>query len=132
MDANLMRPSSFRDRPHDGEGFFVVPSEPALDSEIGPCFGARWMDYLLKPDSGRYVFALSRKGGVHGNLVPLRRSPYDREILLGDAVFLHQQSETASRRGIFRDQDEATRFAIETVDDRDLSAVGDFISEKLL
>ena len=44
---------------------------------------------------------------------------------------LHKQPEFARGRRRFRGQHDAARFPIETIDDRDLSAIGDFKREQL-
>ena len=74
--------------------------------------------------------ALPRERSIHRFLLPTRPPPDNREILLRDALLLHQQSETARRNRCLGNEHEAARFAIEPINDGNLSAVGDFKSEQ--
>ena len=73
---------------------------------------------------------LPRKRSIHCFPFPRRPAPNNRKILLGDALFLHQQTEPPRRGRRFCDQDKPACFAIEPVYYGDLSAVGDFKSQQ--
>jgi hypothetical protein len=64
--------------------------------------------------------------------LPFRPTQNDREILLGDALFLHQQAETPRGRGILGHQHQAARLAVEPINDGDLPAIRDLERQKLL
>jgi hypothetical protein len=63
--------------------------------------------------------------------IPLRPAPDDREILLGNALFLHQQTKTPRRSCVLRHEDQPARFAVESIDDRNLSAIRDLECEQV-
>jgi len=56
---------------------------------------------------------------------------HDGEIFLLDMTTLHCEAEPSCRRGIFRDQDKTAGFAIEPVDNRNLSAINKLEGEQL-
>src|SRR5207237_5694778 len=49
-----------------------------------------------------------------------------------DALLLHHQTKTAGRAGVFRHQDQAARFPVESIDDRNLSTIRDLEGEQML
>ena len=73
---------------------------------------------------------LPGKRGVYRFPVPSRPAPNNRQILLRDALFLHQQSKPARGSWRLRDEHESAGFAIEPIYYGNLSAVGDFKSQQ--
>lgn len=75
--------------------------------------------------------SLASERGVDCFAIPLRPAPDDRKILLGDPLLLHQQAKTPRRSPALRYEDQPTRFAIESIDDRNLSAIRDLECEQV-
>ena len=75
--------------------------------------------------------ALANNWRIDSFAIPLGPAPDDGVIFFGNLVRLHRQPELACRSGRFRDQHDAARFPIETIDDRNLSAICDFERKQL-
>ena len=75
------------------------------------------------------MFTLSIQRRVDDLALPLWPAPDDGQIFLVQLLALHRQTEPAGGGRIFRHQDKPARFAVETVHNRDLSAVGNFKGE---
>src|SRR5664279_1563191 len=77
------------------------------------------------------MHSLASERGVDAFAIPLRPAPDDRKILLGDTLLLHQQAKMPRRSSILRYEDQPARFAIESVDDRNLSTIRNLEREQL-
>jgi hypothetical protein len=75
--------------------------------------------------------SLASERGVDRLSIPLRPAPDDRKILLGNALLLHQQTKAPRRSPVLCHEDQPTRFAVETIDDRNLSTVRDLEREQM-
>lgn len=89
------------------------------------------MDHLFEPDRGRDVRALPGERGVDGFRFPFGPAPDDGEVFLRDPLFLHQEAEAPGGSGALGDEDQATGFAIEPIDDGNLAAVRDLEREQI-
>jgi hypothetical protein len=133
MDPELVRSSRLGNCPNDCESSWLTgwPNESLFDSKIAPGRRPLGVDRLLEPDGRVLVCALARERCIDPRLLPFRPAVHDREILLRDFTPFHGATEAPRRGGIFRDQDETARLAIEPVDDRDLTAVNQLVGEQL-
>ena len=75
--------------------------------------------------------SLASERGVDRFAIPLWPAPDDRKILLGDTLLLHQQAKTPRRSPVLRYEDQPTRFAVESVDDRNFSTIRNLEREQL-
>ena len=75
------------------------------------------------------MIALPLERGIDHVPFPLRPAPHDREIFFQESLSLHEQTETARGHLCLGHQNEAAGFAIEPVNDRNLSAIGNFKCE---
>ena len=67
--------------------------------------------------------ALPEQGGVDVEVIRAGQPQTRARYCLCDLAALHEHAETAGGEVGFRDQDEATGFAVQAVDDGDLAAV---------
>ena len=74
---------------------------------------------------------LPGQGRVDGGRFPLGPTPNNGEIFLCDPLLLHEQAKASRRRRIFRDENDAAGFAIESIDDGDLATIRDLVGEEL-
>src|ERR1043166_6100627 len=139
VNANLMSASSFRKCANQSE-FISIRCRPfdfaqdrscetLFNAELSDSLRAFRMNHLFQPDRGRLMFALSIKRRVDSFRFPIRPAPNDREIFFVQMSILHEQTKSTRCRGRFCDKDNAARFAIESIYDRNLSAIGDFERE---
>lgn len=119
VDSDLVGAAGARNCPNDREFFvgFICPEEPFFDTQPGHRRGPAWMNDLLQPDGGMFVFALARNRRLNCGLFPLRPVRDKREIFLPDLAPLHCFPETAGGREILCDQNQPTGLAIEPIDD---------------
>ena len=76
-------------------------------------------------------FAEAQDRFGHRPLVSLRPSRDDSQIFLGHITARHGHGAGSGCGGILGDKDDATRLAVESVDQRDLSSSGDLVGKKL-
>ena len=74
---------------------------------------------------------LASERGVDCFAIPVRPAPDDREVFLGNALLLHQQAKTPRRSPVLCYEDQPTRFAVESIDDRNLAALRNLEREQL-
>ena len=94
--------------------------------KLGRCRRTLRMNRLLQPNLGRLMLSLSIERRIDYCRLPFRPAPNNGEIFFVNALLLHQQPESPGGRGRFGDEHEPAGFAVQPVDDRDLSAVCDF------
>lgn len=132
MHTNLVRPAGPREGADHREPFAVPARKTFFHLKLRLGWrAAGGMNHLLEPNCRGLMNALANKRRVDARPLPFRPAPNDGEIFFRDALVLHEQSETPGARGILRDEDQATRLAIEAIDDRDLAAIGDLEREQL-
>jgi hypothetical protein len=132
MDTDLVSPARFGKSANDREAFAVCVLKPTLDVKFRAGRRACGMNHLFEPDRGWQLDSLPRERRVDRDLSPFRPAPHDGKILLGDPLFLHGQTKTARGGGVFRDENQSARLAIEPVHNRNLPAVGNLEGEQLL
>lgn len=130
VHSDLMGAAGLRDRSDNAEAFRAA-TESALHHKFRARRSAQRMNRLLEPDRGRRMNSLASERGVDRLAIPLGPAPDDRKILLGNTLLLHQQAKTPRRRPVFRYKDQPTRFAIESIDDRNLSTIRNLEREQL-
>jgi hypothetical protein len=89
------------------------------------------MNGLLEPDWRWRMNALSGERQIHRFGIPFRPAPNDREIFFGDALLLHQQAKTPRRGRVLRHEYQPACFPVESIDDRNLSAIRDLEGEQM-
>src|ERR1041384_3761765 len=139
VNANLSRASRFRKGANQSELISIRcrPFDFAQDRSCETLFNMKfsdslrafWMNHLFQPNPGRLMFALSIKRRFDSFRFPIRPAPNDREIFFVQMSILHEQTKSTRGRGRFCDKDNAARFAIESIYDRNLSAIGDLERE---
>ena len=75
------------------------------------------------------MFALSIHRSIEKIALPFGPTPNDREIFFLHLLPLHQQPKPACCRRCFRHQNQAAGFAIEPIDNRNLTAAGNLECE---
>src|SRR5450755_398168 len=132
MHPDLMRASSLRNRSDNAE---AVVSRAATESALGGEFSARRntrrMNRLLEPDWRWRVNSLSGERRIHRFGIPFRPAPDDRDIFFSDALLLHHHAKAPGRGRVLRHEHQPAGFAVEPVDDRNLSAVRDLEGKQM-
>jgi len=86
----------------------------------------------FEPDPRPCHLALTDNRRLPGEPVGFRPAPDNGNIGLADFSLLHGNRGRACGGGVFRHENDPARLAIQTVDERDLPAVCDFVSEEFL
>jgi len=120
-----------------GEGFRLderkraeVVFEFLEDAKLGHRQRAARMDHSLEVDFGLQDLAPADDRGIDGESFRPWVAGEDREVGLPDFPLLHSDGGLACGGGGFGNEDHAARFAVETVDERNLAAVRDLVGEK--
>jgi len=129
MDADLMHATGLGEGAEEGE--ICVTGETAEDFETGTGGDAGGVNALFQINGGGTLGALAEEGGVDGELVGGGPSPDEGEVLLCDSATLHEHAEMTGGGLGLGDEDEAAGLAVETINDGDLAAVGEFEGEEV-
>jgi hypothetical protein len=137
VDADLVHAAGVGEGADEGEGFTVGVLggrvlEAGDDVEVGAGGLAVGVDHLFDPDGGGGEFAFAAEGLIDGEGVLLGVCPDEGEVFFMNLPPLHGEREAAGGFGIFGDEDEAGRFAVEAIDDGEAGAVGDVVGEEFL
>src|SRR5437879_5437832 len=134
MHANLMSPSSMRNRPNQSE-FVVIGrsgfNESSFDMKFSQRRPARGMNSLFQPNGRFPIFTLSIQRSIDNSDLPFWPAPDNRKIFLFYSSLLHTDPEFSRSERCFRNQNKTTRFPIKPVHNRDLPVIGDFKCEEL-
>ena len=135
MHPDLVQPTGFRHGPHDAVPAAVVTLRgraltPAQHLEACPRGRAVGMHRALEPDARGFLFAQAQQRRVHRERIPRGPAPNDGQIFLADASAHHVEGEPAGGGGGLGDEQQAAGLAVQTVDERDLAAVGDLVGEQ--
>jgi len=130
MHTNLVCAPGHRPGSHESKptaGIF----RPAFHKET--CLRQRSvrMHPALKPDVGRTNLAQPNNRRIHLAFLPLRPAKNQSQVFLVDFATLHGQTRCSCRPGVFCHKDHPTGFAIQTVNDGNLPARGEFVTKQV-
>jgi len=131
VDADLVHATSLGKGPDEREAAAGgrIERKTALHAEIGRGARSFGMDRLLEVNCGRLVFALAKDRRVHGEGIVRGPSPNQREVLFRDAAGFHLEAEGARRSAVLGHERQPAGLAIEPIDNRNLPAVDDLVSQ---
>ena len=131
VNPNLMSSPGHRARPNQRKSIAIrrMLFEAFDDLKLRLSGRAVIANRLLQPNRRRPVISLPVEWRIDDVRRPFRPTPDDCLIFLQETLPLHQQTESTRRRRCLGDENEPARFAIEPVDNGDLTAIGNFKGE---
>ncbi len=133
VHADLVHPPGFRKCTHDTESAAVggCESESLFHPETGESRRAIRVNRLFQVDFRRPDVTFTKNGRINSPLVCGGPTPDNREVFLSNSPPLHLFAEGASGAASLCYQCEPTRLTVETVDQRDLPPINDFVCEQI-
>ena len=131
VDPNLVGPAGFRLGFNHRETS-LLPGKLAQNFELSNRGIALRVYSLFQPDPGRADKPLWKQRLIDREQLSFRPTCYDRGVALAYLVSFHQPVQLASCPAIFGHQHESARFAVKTIDERDLAAVYKLKGQELL